>query len=190
MINRVLAGCSLFALVTVGSMPAQAQSPSTAPAKPAPSTAPAPAQKPAPNNGTPAQKPAAPAAPAAATNVSPDELKKFANAVKQMLSIARDAETQMNQAVQQTGLSEARFNEIYLAKRDPAAKPNSKVTPKEEQSYNQAVSRLGEIQKGAQAKMDQVVKSEGFAPDRFGQIFAAVQGNPQLKQEVQKLIQN
>lgn len=173
MMKHILAGCSLTVLLAAGSLPAHAQTPS-----PAPSPAPA----------SPA-----PASPAPAGNqekVSPDELKKFATAVKQMLVIAKDAETQMSQAVQQTGLSEERFNQIYLAKKNPTSKPEKPITAKEQQSYDQAVAKLSQIEKDAQSKMDKTIVGQGLEVQRFNQIFATVQSSPQLRQEVQKMLQS
>jgi hypothetical protein len=161
MLKSFLAGGSLLILLAVSGLPASAQN-----------SAPAPA---------PAASPA---------SVSPDELQKFASAIKKMLLISQDTETQMVQAVQQTGLSEARFNEIYLSKKDPAAKLKTPITQSEQQNYDQAIVRLNEIEKNARTKIDSTVKGEGLEPQRFSQILAAVKGNPQLRQEVQKMIQS
>lgn len=163
MLKQILAGCSLVTVLAVSHLPVQAQTP-------------------------PAQQPTAPTA--APTKVSPDELKKFASAVKQMLAVTTDAETQMMAAVQKEGLSPTRFKEIYQSQRDPKTKPASPVTPKEQQSYTQAVAQLTKIQQDAQVKMDKIVQDEGLNSQRFGQIFATVRGDEKLWQEVQKLIQN
>lgn len=168
MIKHLLANSSLLVLLAVGSLPVQAQNSAPAPAAPAP---------------------AAPA-PAAPTQVSPDELKKFAGAVKKMLAISQEAETQIAQVVQQSGLTEVRLSEIYRAKQDPAQKPKNPITPKEQQSYDQAMVKLNAIEQDARTKFDTSIKSEGLEPQRFNQIFAAVQKNPQLRQEVQKMIQS
>ncbi len=162
MVKNLLAGCSLLVVLAVGSLPAQAQNPSPAPA---------------PSQSAPA-------------NVSPDELKKFAGAIKKVLVIAQGMETDMVQAVKKEGLTEQRFNEIHQSRQNPSAKPTQQVTPKEDQSYKQALTQLTQIQKDAQTKMDQAVESEGLKVDRFNQIFAAVQKDPNLRQEVRKLMQN
>jgi hypothetical protein len=196
MMKHILAGCSLLVAVAVSSLPAQAQN------APAPAAQPAPATKPAPVKPAPATKPApaagsapaaspAPTSPATAQEkVSPEELKKFASATKQLLAIVNDTESQMVQAVEKQGLSQTRFNEIYQSKQNPNAKPATQITSKEEASYKQAVTQLTQLQKDAQTKMDQVVQAQGLPMDRFNQIFAAVQKDPQLKQEVRKMIQN
>ena len=202
MMKHILAGCSLLAAVAVSSLPAQAQNapaPAAKPApvaQPAPATQTAPAAKPAPaTKPTPATKPApaaspAPTSPTAQEKVSPEELKKFASATKQLLAIVNDTESQMVQAVEKQGLSQTRFNEIYQSKQNPNAKPATQITSKEEASYKQAVTQLTQLQKDAQTKMDQVVQAQGLPMERFNQIFAAVQKDPQLKQEVRKMIQN
>jgi hypothetical protein len=186
MMKSMLAGCSLLVVLAASSLPVGAQSSNPAPAA---------TEKPAPTTKTPAtQPPAASPAPASPTTpqtkVSADELKKFAGATKQLLAIVNETEGQMVQAVQKQGLSETRFNEIYQSKKNPAAKPAAQITPKEEESYKQAVSQLTQIQKDAQAKMDQVVQAQGLQMERFNQIFVAVQNDPQLRQEVRKMIQN
>lgn len=160
--KAILAGCSLLITLAMGSVPAQAQGSS-----PAPQPAPAATQ----------------------AQVSQEELKKFASTIKKLLVINQQMESQMVQAVQNTGLSEQRFSEIHQSKKNPAQKPAPQVTPKEEQSYSQAVAQLTQIQKDAQTKMDQAVQSEGLGTERFNQIFSVVQKNPGLKQELRKLIQ-
>ncbi len=186
MMKSILASCSLLVVLAVGNLPVQAQ---TSKPAPAPTEAPAPATKaPAAQTPTASPAPASPAAPQ--TKVSADELKKFAGATKQLLAIVNETEGQMVQAVQKQGLSETRFNEIYQSKKTSGTKPAAQITPKEEESYKQAVSQLTQIQKDAQAKMDQVVQAQGLQMDRFNQIFVAVQNDPQLRQEVRKMIQN
>jgi hypothetical protein len=163
--KHFLVGCSLLVLTTLGSIPAQAQNPS-----PAPSPVPSPA-------------------PSSQQQVNPDELKKFANALKKILVIANDAESQMGQVIQKEGLTPARFNEIYQAKKNPTAKPVSQITPKEEQSYQQAVSQLTKIQESAQTKRDQAIEAEGLKVARFEQILTIAQKSPELRQEIRKMIQ-
>lgn len=182
MMKSILASCSLLVVLAVGSLPVRAQTSTSAPApteKPAQDTKPAPAASPT---------PVSPAAPQ--TKVSPDELKKFAVTTKQLLAIVNETESQMVQAVQKQGLTETRFNEIYQSKKNPAAKPVTQITPKEEESYKQAVSQLTKLQEDARAKMDKAVQAQGFQMERFNQIFVAVQNDPQLRQEVRKMIQN
>lgn len=188
MLKSMLATCSLLAAIAVSSLPVHAQ---TSPSKPAPTTKPVPTEKPVPTaKPAPAATPAPISPTTPQTKISDDELKKFAVATKQLLAIVNEAEGQMVQAVQKQGLTETRFNEIYQSKKNPTAKPTTQITPKEEESYKQAVSQLTQIQESARAKMDKAVQAQGLPMERFNQIFVAVQNNPQLRQEVRKMIQN
>lgn len=162
MIQRILAGSSLMAMLLLGGWPTQAQTPSPAPS-------------------------AAPSAPA--SSVSPQELSKFAGAVKQILTISQTAETAMAQAVRETGLDDRRFNEIYLAKKDPKAKPPAKpITSAEQQSYDRAMTQLTQIQQKAQTDMDNAIAEQGLKMDRFNQILAIVQSNKDVQNQVRELL--
>lgn len=159
MIKNALAACCTVGLLSAVHLPAQAQT-----AAPAPQTAPV------------SQQP------------SKQEVQKFAGAVKQILTINKVSEEQAVQAIQGEGLSPQRFDEIYKMQADPKVKPTTQVQPKERQSYDRAVAKLIAIQKESQTKMEKAVQDQGLNVQRFNQIFAAVQKNPQLKQEVQQIM--
>ncbi len=163
MMKRIMAGASLVAIVMLGSLPGYAQQ-----TKPAPAPAPA----------------------TASTTVSPEELQKFAGAVKQVLAIARETDTQMAQVVQKEGLTEARFNEIFNSKKQGGNQPKTPISDQEKQQYERIVGQLTQIQKNAMTKMDQAVQSQGLDVARFNQIFTAVKQDPKLREQVQKLIQS
>lgn len=185
--KQILIGCLAFAVVVGGYTPtaqAQTQAPANSPA-PAPGNTPA--EKPAPQPNAPVEKPAPqPAAPAVAP--SQEELQKFSKVVKQLLVLGKEAEAQIAQAIKKEGLTEERFGEIYASQNNPQAKPARQVTPKEQQSYNQAFTNVRQIQESTDAKLQSLVKQEGLEVQRFNQIFAAVQRDPKLRQEVQKMI--
>ncbi len=169
MLKQILAGGSVLALVLVGSLSAQAQAPT-----PAPSPRP-----PAPQGqqGAPAPQ------------VSPEEVQKFANAVRQLQGIQQQAQTEMVQAVERTGLSAQRFTEISRSQREPQTQLSQAVTAQERQKFQQASARVGEIQQSTQSRMEQAVQTQGLEVQRFNQIFAAVQQDPSLLQRVQQILQ-
>ena len=160
MIKRVLIACCTAALLGAAHLPAQAQT----------------------------QAPAPQASPT--TSVSKDEVQKFANAIKQILVINRESEKEAAQAIKdEKGLTEQRFDEIYKAQKDPKAAPAVQIQPKERQSYDRVVTKIVQIQKASDAKMEKAVQAQGLEVPRFNQIFEAVQKSPQLRQEIQKLVQ-
>ncbi len=158
--KRVLVACCTAALVGAAAhIPAQAQTP-------APTTQAAPT-----------------------TPVSKEEVQKFASAIKQILVINRASESEAVQAIKAEGLTEQRFDEIYKLQRDPKATPTAQVQPKERQGYDRVVAKLTQIQKESDAKMEKAVQAQGLNVPRFNQIFEAAQKNPQLRQEIQRLVQ-
>lgn len=161
MLKQLLAGGSVFAVLLVGNLSAQAQT-----------------QAPSPQ----------PNAPAPQVKVSPEDLQKFANAIKQLRVIQQTSQTQMVQAVQGEKLSEERFIQIYQAQQNPQAQPKPQITENEKQNFKKAFAKIGEIQQATQAKMQQAVQSQGIEVQRFNQIFAAVRQSPALQQQVRQLL--
>jgi hypothetical protein len=176
-----LVGGALFGLWTGGSLPAYAEG--AAPAQPSS----------APPTATPtAPAPTAPVAPTSSVSseVSPGELQKFAKVVKQLLALDQTTEAEMIAAIEKSGLPKDRFLAIYLAKRDPAGKPDVKITADEAKQYANAETQVTAIQKSAIAKQDEAIKSEGFNGQRFNQIMNAVQADPKLQQDLRKMLQS
>jgi glucan-binding YG repeat protein len=122
------------------------------------------------------------------TQVSQDELKKFASAIKKLQPIQQEAETQITQAIQQQELSEQRFGEIYQSRQNPKAKPTTKITPEENKKFEQASTRIQKIQESTQSRMEKTVQGEGLDIQRFNQIFLALRQNPQLLEQVRQMI--
>lgn len=159
MFKRVLIGGCVMALGLMGTLPANAQK---APA-PAPQTAPA-------------------------TSVNSADMQKFANAVKEILTISKASEAAAGQAIRGEGLTEQRFDEIYKSQNEPKQKPTTAVQPKERQSYDRAIAKLVKIQQDNETKASKAVQNQGLNPQQFGQIFQAVRNDPKLRQQVQEMI--
>lgn len=122
--------------------------------------------------------------------VSQQDLQKFANAIKKLQPIQREAQTQITQAIQQQNISEKRFGEIYQSRRNPQAQPTAKVTPEESKKFEVVSAKIDQIDKVTQSKMEKTVQEEGLDVKRFNQIFSAIRQDPALLQQVQKMIQS
>ena len=168
------------------------QAPSGSPQTPTqPGSNPANTQPPARQSAPPAQSPPqSPAQQAPKAQVSQAELQKFANAVKKLQPIQQNALSQITTAIKQQNLSEKRFGEIYQSKQSPQAQPTAKVTPEENKKFEQVNAKIRQIQKSAQSKMEQTVKSEGLEIPRFNQIFLAIRQDPQLLQKVRQMLRS
>ncbi len=124
------------------------------------------------------------------TEVSQQELQKFANIVKKLQPLQRGALSQIQGAIKQQNLSEQRFGEIYQSQKNPQAQPTKKVTPEEKKKFAQVNAEIAKIQETTQSKMEEAVRAEGLKTSRFNQIFSAIRSNPALMQKVQQMIQS
>ncbi len=135
-----------------------------------------------------AQTPTPPATTTPATKVSPEELQKFALVVKQLLTLEQTSTVEMITAIEKTGLPKERFLELYLAKRDPAGKPDVKPTPQEASQFTTAETQVAAIQKKIATQQVAAITQQGFNEERFNQILDAVQADPQLQETVRKML--
>lgn len=156
-----------------------------------PGSNPANTQAPARQSAPPTQsQPQSPIQQAPKAQVSQAELQKFANAVKKLQPIQKNALSQITTAIKQQNLSEKRFGEIYQSKQSPQAQQTAKVTPEENKKFEQVNAKISQIQKSVQSKMEQTIRSEGLEPPRFNQIFLAVRQDPQLLQKVRQMLRS
>lgn len=171
MLKQFLTGSSVFGFLLVTSLSAQAQVPQ--------STSPSTQLQPPASSQTQPQ-----------SQISQDELQKFARSLKQLLTIQQGTKQEMSQVVEGSGLGQKRFLEIYQAQKNPSAQPKPAISSQEKQQFDKAFTRLGQIQQQAQSKMQQAVQKEGLNPVRFNQILTLVRQDPKLQQQVQKLIRS
>jgi hydroxymethylpyrimidine pyrophosphatase-like HAD family hydrolase len=124
---------------------------------------------------------------AATTEVSPQELEQFAQAIEEMRSIQLESRDKVSQALQEEGISKERFQEILKAQRNPEVNVNA--SQQEMQKFESASQKLADIQRNTQSQMKNAVQEQGLEVPRFQQILAAVREQPTLQQQVQQMIQ-
>lgn len=123
------------------------------------------------------------------TDVSSEDLQKFASAVKQIQTIQQSYQGKMAQAVEAEGLTQQRYMEIQQAQANPSAQPSSEISSEDKQKYEQANNKVAELEQQAETEMKQAVQSQGLDIQRFNEIFAAIQQDPSLQQQVREMIQ-
>lgn len=165
MLKQLLVGSSVFVVLFAGSVSAQEpQAPEAQPpTQDAPQTAPT-------------------------TEVSQSELEQFVRVVPQLQEIQQSAQQQAAQVIQESGLSTERFSEIYQSQQSGAA-PSSEVTSEEQQSYDEASTKIESLEQDVRSQQEEVLQTEGLEPQRFGEILVAVRQDPALQQQVQELLQ-
>ncbi|GAB4379113.1 MAG: hypothetical protein Kow00121_32520 [Elainellaceae cyanobacterium] len=182
MLKQFLAGASVSLLVLfAGSVSAQDASDLQSQPESAQQTAPE----------SPEAQPPAPEAPQeqVSTPVNEEELQQFANAIPQLRELEQSAQQEIDQVIEQSGISPNRFGELYQAQQAPEAATGSNATPEEQQSFDQALSEIESILQETQSQQVDVIRSEGLEPERFSEILVAVRQDPSLQQQLQEIIQ-
>jgi len=126
--------------------------------------------------------------PSSETDISSEELEQFAAAIQEMRSIQMESRNEVSQAIEEEGLSAQRFREILQAQRNPEMETDASEA--ELQKFESASQKLAQIQRDTQSEMKQAVESQGLEVPRFQQILGAVRQQPELRQQVQQIIQS
>lgn len=174
MLKQLLVGSSVFVVLFAGSV--SAQEPQAPEAQPQPQQAPQDAPQDAPQN-------------APTTEVSQSELEQFVRVIPQLQEIQQSAQQQAAQVIQESGLSTERFSEIYQSQQSGAT-PSAEVTSEEQQSYDEASTKIESLEQDVRSQQEEVLQTEGLEPQRFGEILVAVRQDPTLQQQVQELLQS
>jgi len=119
--------------------------------------------------------------------VSEEELKQFASAFQQVQVVSQEAQQEMVKAIEEEGLEVMRFNEIQQAQQDP--NQEAEATGEELKKYEAATGELERIQVEAQRLMQERIAEEGLTVDRYQEIAAIIQGDPELQQKLQQYMQ-
>lgn len=119
--------------------------------------------------------------------VSDDELKLFAAAFIEVQEIDHQAQEEMMGAVEGSGLTVDRYNEIQQSQHMPDQDANA--TEEEMESYEKANENIGAIQASAQQEMIEKIEDEGLSINRYQEIMMAVQNDMQLQEKLQEYLQ-
>ncbi len=119
--------------------------------------------------------------------VSNEELKQFATAFQQVQVVNQTAQKEMVETVESKGLTVEEYNELSQAVQNP----DQKVDASEEKlvTFEQTSKGINEIQVAAQEKMQKEIVNSGLTIERYQEIAAKLQTDPELQQKIQKYIQ-
>lgn len=118
--------------------------------------------------------------------ISDADLAKFAEAYKAVQIENRELQQEMVAYMKKEGMEVQRFQAIQQA----SVNPNQEVeaTPAEMKSYKKVVAKVQEMQPQLQEDMMSIIQDKGLSIERYQQIGAALQQNPELQQKLQNLM--
>jgi len=121
------------------------------------------------------------------TEVSDQDLKKFAAVLQEIQAVNQQAQQDMVVIVEDEGLEIKRFNEIRQAQANPDMEVD--VSEEEVKMFNSATEELVKIQEDAQKDMESEIKEEGLTVAQYQNIATQIQNNPELQQKLQQYLQ-
>jgi hypothetical protein len=120
-----------------------------------------------------------------AADVTDEELTQFVAAMEHMQVINQSAQQEMVGAVQEGGMEVERFSEIMQSQQDPNQEANA--TSEEMEKYAAVNQSIEQIQVRAQQEMEEKITEAGLSTERYQQIGAMIQSNPELQQKLQTM---
>lgn len=121
------------------------------------------------------------------TEVSDQDLKKFAAVLQEIQAVNQQAQQDMVVVVEDEGLEIKRFNEIRQAQANPDMEVD--VSEDEVKMFNAATEELVKIQEDAQKDMETEIKEEGLTVAQYQNIATQIQNNPELQQKLQQYLE-
>lgn len=122
-------------------------------------------------------------------DVDDDELERFAEALVDVQMIQQDAQVDVQEAVEESGIEMQRFQEIHQGQMAPDAQGEVDASDEEESAYDDAISNIEEIETAAAEEMEEAVADHDFETDRFNTLAQAIPQDPELSQELNEIAQ-
>lgn len=122
-------------------------------------------------------------------DVDDDELERFAEALVDVQMIQQDAQVDVQEAVEESGIEMQRFQEIHQGQMAPDAQGEVDASDEEQSAYDDAISNIEEIETAAAEEMEEAVADHDFETDRFNTLAQAIPQDPELSQELNEIAQ-
>ncbi len=131
---------------------------------------------------------AAPEAATPAAEVTSEELEQFASVIPDLQTIQADAQAEVATAVEDSGLSAERFNQIAQAQASPEAVGEVEISSEEATAFEAIVTEIQQIEQDFLTQRQAILESQGLTVERYQEILAAVQEDPALLEQVESLL--
>lgn len=120
---------------------------------------------------------------------SDEELKGFANAFVQVMSIQQQGQMQMIEKIEENDMTVERFNEIYMQSMEMPLEEIEFSSPEEKESFTAVSEEIEMIQAELEGVLINTIEEEGLSIEKYEEIIAEYQQNPELQQKIQELMQ-
>ncbi len=123
-----------------------------------------------------------------ADDFSDSELESFANAVVQIMSIQQQGQQQMMAVIEEADMTVQRFNEITMQVQEMGV-DQVEMSEEEAEVFIILSEEIEQIQINLEDIMIDTIEDEGITIEKYEEIMAAYQQDPELQQRVQQLLE-
>lgn len=134
------------------------------------------------------QVPAPTQAPPVKEDFEENDLNRFLNASQRINVIQMEAQGEMMEIIEKEGLSVDEFNTLAQAQQNPNSTPTTSPDPKTVESFQNAATKINEMQQGLEGEMVKAVEEEGLEVDTYMQIVQAYQQSPKVKENLDRMM--
>ncbi len=120
---------------------------------------------------------------------SDDELKGFANAFVQVMSIQQQGQMQMIEQIEEHDMTVQRFNEIYMQAMEMPMEDIEFESPEEMESFVGVSEEIEKIQVELEGVLIGTIEEEGLSIEKYEEIITEYQQNPELQARIQQLME-
>ncbi len=120
---------------------------------------------------------------------SDDELKGFANAFVQVMSIQQQGQMQMIEQIEEHDMTVQRFNEIYMQSMEMPLEDIEFTSPEEMEAFEGVSAEIEKIQAELEGVLIDTIEEEGLSIQKYEEIITEYQQNPELQQRIQQLME-
>ena len=120
---------------------------------------------------------------------SDDELKSFANAFVQVMSIQQQGQMQMIEQIEEHEMTVQRFNEIYMQSMEMPIEEIEMESQEEMESFLAVSEEIDKIQVELEGVLISTIEEEGLSIEKYEAIITEYQQNPELQQRIQQLME-
>jgi hypothetical protein len=122
--------------------------------------------------------------------ISPLELRQYAQAVKQLQVVERKTQELMAKAIASEDLSPQRFMEIGQTRTRIGDSSDKSASPEEIEKFKKALVKVNNVLEVSQSKQERVIKGQGLEISRFNEIGKIIEQDRTLKQQYERMIAN
>lgn len=121
--------------------------------------------------------------------VSDAELTNFANAFTDIQVVNQNAQTEMVQVIESSGMEIETFNLLYQATQSETPMIPEGVSQEDAEKFETVVTQIETLQPKFQKQMEEAIVDNNLSVDRYQQVMAMVQTDPELQQKLQSRLQ-